>query len=121
MNTPSLTLDELDAAAHRFTPKAFHRVRLQSLSREHSIPLPEVRSLVTAFDSEDLHWRLVQKAATNGAVLRREVLDALPEDGRYILRKFNPSCIPAGYLSPAIRAKNVAFEAEMRAARRSVA
>lgn len=104
--------------AQSLTPKQYHKAINAWRAKEYGVPVSEVEENYSEESNKQDHWSAVNKFVERGGKLDSKILDSLDEDQIQYLQRSARASIPEGYLSPAVRAKNKAFEREMIDARK---
>ena len=104
--------------AQSLTPKQYHKAINAWRSKEYGVPVSEVEENYSEESNKQDHWSAVNKFVERGGKLDSKILDSLDEEQIQYLQRSARASIPEGYLSPAVRAKNKAFEREMIDARK---
>ena len=100
------------------TPKQYHKAINEWRAKEYGVPVSEVEEQYPETSNTQDYWQRVSTFAERGGKLTEKVLDSLDEEQIQYLQRSARASIPEGYLSPAVRAKNKAFEREMIDARK---
>ena len=104
--------------AQSLTPKQYHKAINAWRAKEYGVPVSEVEENYPEESNKQDHWSAVNKFVERGGKLDAKILDSLDEEQIQYLQRSARASIPEGYLSPAVRAKNKAFEREMVDARK---